>query len=154
MAKKRKRNLQKSLLKMLGGKKKVRKAINNYLTPSGAGATAGSAAAALGLAGLAKNLDVTEWWDRIRDDGQLLLDLLQAWARGEYTDVSKKSVIIVTGSLAYFLSPVDVIPDWIPGAGQIDDAAVALFAIKTLGDEAEKYRKWKKAARTEKKAAA
>lgn len=31
---------------------------------------------------------------------------------------------IIYGGIAYSVSPVDLIPDWIPGLGLIDDAAV------------------------------
>ncbi len=33
---------------------------------------------------------------------------------------------------AYLVSPVDMIPDWIPVVGQMDDAAMALWGVRHL----------------------
>ncbi|MBA2730116.1 MAG: DUF1232 domain-containing protein [Euzebyaceae bacterium] len=35
-------------------------------------------------------------------------------------------------AVAYLLSPVDLVPDWIPGLGQADDAVVAVLAFRRL----------------------
>ncbi len=45
-------------------------------------------------------------------------------------EVPLKDKIIITGSLGYFILPVDLIPDFIPIAGYTDDVAGMLFAIK------------------------
>ena len=39
----------------------------------------------------------------------------------------------IIGALVYFISPVDAIPDFIPGIGYVDDLAVMAAAIATLG---------------------
>ncbi len=41
---------------------------------------------------------------------------------------------ILMGALAYFIMPVDVIPDFIAGLGYTDDAAVLIAAIKAIRD--------------------
>ena len=46
-------------------------------------------------------------------------------------------------ALVYFLTPVDMIPDTIPGAGHLDDAAVILFAVKAAHNDITDYKKWK-----------
>jgi uncharacterized membrane protein YkvA (DUF1232 family) len=46
--------------------------------------------------------------------------------------VSAKSKILVGAVIAYFLSPLDVIPDLLGGLGLVDDLAIALFAIEEL----------------------
>jgi uncharacterized membrane protein YkvA (DUF1232 family) len=42
--------------------------------------------------------------------------------------------LVIAGSLLYLVSPVDVIPDAIPGVGQLDDMAVLLGALKFVYD--------------------
>lgn len=41
---------------------------------------------------------------------------------------------ILMGAVAYFVTPIDVIPDFIAGFGFTDDAAVLLAAMKAIGD--------------------
>lgn len=67
-----------------------------------------------------------------------LVRLLKAYARGEYKKVPWAT--IVTGAIAvlYFVSPLDMVPDFLIGVGLVDDAAVIAFALKALkGDLAE-----------------
>lgn len=41
---------------------------------------------------------------------------------------------ILLGALAYFILPIDAIPDFIPGIGFGDDAAALVIAIKMVAD--------------------
>ena len=52
-----------------------------------------------------------------------LFRLLQAYIRHEYTDIPWGSIVMVVVAIIYFVSPIDLIPDWIPIAGYVDDAA-------------------------------
>lgn len=47
---------------------------------------------------------------------------------------SKKDKILIASALAYFVSPIDVIPDGIPAIGFADDLVVLLFVLKTVRD--------------------
>ncbi|HUP18935.1 MAG TPA: YkvA family protein [Gemmatimonadota bacterium] len=40
-----------------------------------------------------------------------------------------RSKILFGGTLVYLISPIDVIPDFIPGLGQLDDVVLALLAL-------------------------
>ena len=44
-----------------------------------------------------------------------LFRLINAWVKGEYTDVSLKTILWVTAAIIYFVNPFDAIPDFIPG---------------------------------------
>lgn len=74
---------------------------------------------------------------------QLLIDLVKSWSSGEYRAISKKSILFIIASILYFISPLDIIPDFLIGLGMVDDAAVIAFAIKQLSNELEKYKSWK-----------
>lgn len=43
--------------------------------------------------------------------------------------------LIPVAALLYFLSPIDLVPDWaIPGLGEVDDIVVLLLALKMFVD--------------------
>lgn len=80
---------------------------------------------------------------KVWNNFQLLTELLKSWSTGEYRNISKKSIVFIIASILYFVSPIDIIPDFLFGIGIIDDAAVISFAIKQLSGEIEKYHLWK-----------
>jgi uncharacterized membrane protein YkvA (DUF1232 family) len=45
---------------------------------------------------------------------------------------SKYRWIVIVGSLLYFISPIDLLPDFIPVIGQIDDAIVITLLVSEL----------------------
>jgi uncharacterized membrane protein YkvA (DUF1232 family) len=47
-------------------------------------------------------------------------------------DTPTKSKWIIAGALGYFISPIDLIPDFIPVIGYTDDLAVVVAAIVTV----------------------
>ena len=57
--------------------------------------------------------------------------------------VDKKTYLIVAGALAYAVLPTDIIPDFIPGIGFLDDAFVIGITVKQLKDEIESYKRFK-----------
>jgi len=78
-------------------------------------------------------------WQDIKDMWNLLIDY---WNK-KYIDVPWKTIAAIVGALIYFISPVDVIPDFIPVVGYLDDAAVIGFALKMIEKDLSEYRKWK-----------
>ncbi|MBO8128406.1 MAG: DUF1232 domain-containing protein [Peptococcaceae bacterium] len=67
---------------------------------------------------------------------------------GLYRDrnLDKKRKALLTVGLAYAISPIDLIPGFIPVAGQLDDIMVALSSLKKVlkslpGESRRKYKK-------------
>ncbi|WP_213879848.1 YkvA family protein [Pseudomonas sp. dw_358] len=81
----------------------------------------------------------------LKQDVQLLQALCMAYWRGEYRAISGKSMVSVVAGLLYFVSPIDLIPDWILGVGMLDDIAVLTWVMKTLSQELEAFRTWREA---------
>ena len=50
---------------------------------------------------------------------------------------------IIAGGLLYFIIPTDLIPDFIPIVGLVDDIALLTTIIKSMQGELKKYRNWK-----------
>ncbi|WP_158891165.1 MULTISPECIES: YkvA family protein [unclassified Pseudomonas] len=73
----------------------------------------------------------------------LFHQLLLAWWRGEYRGVSRKTLLTVAGGLVYFLLPIDLIPDWVPMFGLLDDLAVLAWVGKACSDELDGFRAWR-----------
>lgn len=74
---------------------------------------------------------------------QLLFALAKDYFNGTYKNISTKSIIAIVAALLYFLSPIDLIPDFILGLGFIDDVFIIGLVIKQIAIDLEKYRLWK-----------
>jgi uncharacterized membrane protein YkvA (DUF1232 family) len=73
--------------------------------------------------------------------------LARAWARGDYRDISRGTVVMVLGALVYFLSPIDAILDGIPVLGLIDDAMVLAWVVSEIRAELSDFRTWEQSSR-------
>ncbi len=80
---------------------------------------------------------------RIKEDLRLLQALCLAYWRGEYRSISPKAILSIVAGLMYFLSPLDAMPDWIPGIGMLDDIAVLAWVMKSLDAELDAFRQWR-----------
>src|SRR5262245_19558436 len=70
----------------------------------------------------------------LKQDLQTLLRLLRAYGEGSYRDVSGKNLALAGLGLLYLVSPLDVLPDFLPG-GFADDAAVIGFVLRKVRNE-------------------
>lgn len=89
----------------------------------------------------------------LREDLSLFQALCVAWWCGEYRAISKPALVSVVAALLYFLSPLDALPDWIPGLGFIDDLAVLGWVMRKWSDELAAFRDWRDAQPPSRKAA-
>jgi uncharacterized membrane protein YkvA (DUF1232 family) len=76
--------------------------------------------------------------------------MMRAWIKGDYQNISTKSIIAVVAALLYFVNPLDLIPDFIPIIGQIDDVFIVGYLIKTLNKELERFMAWEQENNTQK----
>ncbi|MDR7071148.1 YkvA family protein [Fictibacillus barbaricus] len=73
-----------------------------------------------------------------------LVRLVKSYKRGDYRNISKKSMVLIVASLLYFVSPIDAVPDFLIGVGLLDDATVLAFLFKTLSSEIAAFQTWEK----------
>ncbi|WP_370635375.1 YkvA family protein [Pedobacter sp. Leaf170] len=73
----------------------------------------------------------------------LLFAIAKDYVNGHYTEIPKRSIISILGGILYFLSPIDIIPDFIPVLGFIDDVFILNLVYKQVLKDLEKYRAWK-----------
>jgi uncharacterized membrane protein YkvA (DUF1232 family) len=83
-------------------------------------------------------------WSRLVEDFSLLYGLIKDYWKGEYRDVSIWSIIVFFLPIAYILCPIDILSDFVPLIGQIDDAVILVICIFLLEKDLYKYREWKK----------
>jgi uncharacterized membrane protein YkvA (DUF1232 family) len=75
--------------------------------------------------------------------------LVKAYGLGKYREIPWRSLLLITGVIIYFIMPIDVIPDLIPGLGLTDDFGILLAVYKSLEGEVDKFLTWEKSQVTE-----
>jgi uncharacterized membrane protein YkvA (DUF1232 family) len=71
-----------------------------------------------------------------------LYDMMKAHFTGS-RHLSAAFVLAIIGALIYLVDPMDLIPDWIPFVGYLDDIAVLKFVFANFMDEIIKFRRWR-----------
>ena len=79
------------------------------------------------LAGLLENIRMS--YDMVSDS-----------VTGKYKGVSKGTLALLAGGLSYLALPLDLVPDFIPVAGWMDDAALLGWIFARCADEFKKYK--------------
>ncbi len=74
---------------------------------------------------------------------KLAFQLLKDYKGKRYREISWKSVAVIIAGIVYFLSPFDVIPDFLSVVGFTDDAVVLAFIFNSLKKEFDKYKNWR-----------
>lgn len=101
-----------------------------------------------------KNLlsDVKQKIDDIRNDSEertsfiykllLITRMIRAHIRGEYNAFSTSTVLTLVFALVYFIVPLDLIPDFIPGLGLTDDISIVYMIFKSIADDIARFQHW------------
>jgi len=78
------------------------------------------------------------------EDVKWLYSMLKDYVSGDYKEIPWYLIAAVAGALIYVLSPIDIIPDFIPLVGLLDDALVITVCLELIEKELQEYKKWKK----------
>ena len=73
----------------------------------------------------------------------VLFRFVRAWVRGEFRRMPRKSVLWALAAIIYFLSPIDLIPDILPG-GYLDDIAVIAFVVRRIRADLDEFLEWER----------
>lgn len=74
-----------------------------------------------------------------------LFRLLGAWGTRRYTVIPWRSIAVMVVALFYAVNPLDLVPDYLPLIGVIDDAAVFGLLIWSLRKDIQKFLAWEEA---------
>jgi len=73
---------------------------------------------------------------------QAMLRLIRAYYRGEYRDVATSTLLVIVAAVVYVVNPLDLIPDWVPGLGLLDDAFIVAFAVRQTKQSLDDFMSW------------
>ncbi len=83
---------------------------------------------------------LSQYWENIKTSFALIRD----WFNGSYDRIPGRMIASLAGALLYFISPIDLVPDWIPLAGFLDDAAILAAVFKLSEADLKNYRRWRR----------
>ncbi|MEJ8756685.1 DUF1232 domain-containing protein [Pontibacter sp. H259] len=81
-------------------------------------------------------------FEQVKDIMQTFIRLVKAYANGSYRAVSNKSLLVGVGVLLYLVTPLDVIPDFIPVIGLLDDISLMAWFVDAFQKEISNFRAW------------
>ena len=71
-----------------------------------------------------------------------LLRLLKSFAKGEYKYLPWRSLVMAIAAVLYFISPLDLIPDFLPFGGLADDVTIIGLVAKAIRRDMEDFFVW------------
>ncbi|HEL1616873.1 TPA: DUF1232 domain-containing protein [Streptococcus suis] len=69
-----------------------------------------------------------------------MISLIRSYIKRDYQEVPKGVLLATVGALIYFFSPVDALPDFILGAGLLDDVFVLNACLKLIKTDVDDFR--------------
>ena len=83
------------------------------------------------------------FFGRLLQDFRLIGPFINDYRSGAYRKFPLLSVFAIVFTIVYIVNPIDLIPDYLLGFGQIDDATVVGFCLYLVEKDLQKYKKWK-----------
>ncbi len=80
---------------------------------------------------------------RFVEDGKLLIALVKDWRSGTYRQVMYGTIAAVVFALIYVFDPFDIVPDFLPIIGAVDDATIIGACLMLIERDLNKYRNWR-----------
>lgn len=70
--------------------------------------------------------------------------MLRGAVKGDYPHLGKGQLAMFAAGLAYIISPVDAIPDFLLGIGIVDDFGVFIWLMSSLLGASGRYVEWER----------
>jgi len=79
----------------------------------------------------------------LREQVPLALDILRDHVDGEIPQIPLSTIAVLAAAISYYDRDIDVIPDFLPHIGRLDDAAVMAMAFQLAEAGIRRYCDWK-----------
>lgn len=92
-----------------------------------------------------------DYKDRLKEvwtEVQIFFRMLKAWKDGKHK-LELKTGLSIIAAIIYFVNPFDIIPDFIPALGLIDDITIITYVITRFEKEIEKFSTWERQSQEE-----
>ena len=86
--------------------------------------------------------DLPDFFEKIK----IMLRMLRAYINGDYRQIPWKSLMMIIGSLIYFMMPLDLIPDFIPVTGFADDIAIIFLVFSSINEDIASFLEFERSA--------
>lgn len=73
---------------------------------------------------------------------KVFIRLARLYANGTYKDVHTQHLLLMVAALIYFVTPLDMIPDFIPVTGFIDDFTIVIWVYNNVREEIDRFITW------------
>lgn len=78
-------------------------------------------------------------------DVPIFCNMVSDYKKGNYKEIPLATIITALAAIAYFVSPIDIVPDAIPLLGALDDATLIALVAEALSNDLHSYYRWKTA---------
>ncbi|MEG9328599.1 DUF1232 domain-containing protein [Salinimicrobium catena] len=75
--------------------------------------------------------------------GKIMFGMLKDYKKGEFKQVPWFSIAAVVFAMLYIFNPLDIVPDFIPGLGYVDDFAIFTIVLRFIETDLHAYLDWK-----------
>ncbi|RFN58607.1 YkvA family protein [Marixanthomonas ophiurae] len=75
--------------------------------------------------------------------GRIMISMLKDVKNGNYKNIPWFTIATIVMALLYVLNPMDIVPDFIPGLGYIDDVAVLTMGVGWIESDLHRYLDWR-----------
>ncbi|OGX86612.1 YkvA family protein [Hymenobacter glacialis] len=96
---------------------------------------------------LAEKGNTTNKFRQLFDVALTLVRMVRSFISGQYREISKSTVATGLAVLLYVLSPIDLVPDFIPVVGFLDDLSLIGWFMGRFSTEISRFRDWEDAGR-------
>lgn len=82
-------------------------------------------------------------WKKYKNKIILMFQFLKDVKQKNYPETPWKTLAAMIFTILYIINPLDLVPDFIPFIGYLDDITVFGFALKLINKDLETYENWK-----------